>query len=94
MRYFLARIYQFQFHRALARLIGFKGPLHRASIYNNKLAGARLEKMMAMGQSRPWPEALAALTGEKEIDATAIMDYFAPLKKWLDEHNKGQKVGW
>jgi peptidyl-dipeptidase A len=94
MRYFLADIYEFQFHRALARVIGFKGPLHRASIYNNKEAGARLKNMMAMGQSRPWPEALEALSGEKQIDATAIMDYFAPLKKWLDEQNKGNKVGW
>lgn len=93
-RYFLAFIYQFQFHRALARTIDFKGPIHRASIYNNKAAGDKLKKMMAMGQSRPWPEALEALTGEKQLDATAIMDYFAPLKKWLDEQNKGHKVGW
>lgn len=93
-RYFLATIYQFQFHRALAREIGYKGPLHRASIYNNKRAGEKLRKMMAMGQSRPWPEALQALTGERQIDASAIMDYFAPLKKWLDEQNKGHKIGW
>lgn len=94
MRYFLADIYEFQFYRALARMIGFKGPLHRASIYDNKAAGERLKTMMSMGQSRPWPEALEALTGEKEIDATAIIDYFAPLKKWLDEQNKGHTVGW
>ncbi len=93
-RYFLAAIYQFQFHRALARAIGNKGPLHRASIYNSKIAGDRIKKMMSMGQSRPWPEALEALTGEKDMDATAILDYFAPLEKWLDEQNKGQKVGW
>jgi len=93
-RYFLATILQFQFHRALCHEAGFTGPLHRCSIYNNKAAGAKLRKMLKMGQSRPWPEALEALTGQKQMDATAILDYFAPLKAWLDEQNKNRKVGW
>ncbi len=93
-RYFLATILQFQFHRALCREAGYKGPLHRCSIYNNKKAGEKLAKMLAMGQSRPWPEALKEMTGEDKMDATAILDYFAPLKKWLDEQNQGHKVGW
>jgi peptidyl-dipeptidase A len=84
-RYFLATILQFQFHRALCREAGYTGPLHRGSIYGNKEAGARLKKMMEMGSSRPWPEALKALTGEEKMDATAMLDYFAPLKKWLDQ---------
>jgi peptidyl-dipeptidase A len=87
-RYFLATILQFQFHRALCDVAGYKGPLHRCSIYDNKEAGAKLKAMMAMGQSRPWPEALKALTGSDRMDATAIIDYFAPLKKWLDEQNR------
>ena len=95
-RYFLARILQFQFHRGLCKEAGFSGPLHRCSIYENKAAGARLNKMLSMGQSKPWPEALAALTGEKHMDASALADYFAPLKVWLDEQNKekGYPVGW
>jgi peptidyl-dipeptidase A len=93
-RYFLAHILQFQFHRALCRIAGESGPLHRSSIYGSKAAGERLEKMLAMGLSRPWPEALHALTGERQMDATAIRDYFAPLQKWLDEQNKGVPVGW
>ncbi|MCI0706455.1 MAG: M2 family metallopeptidase [Ignavibacteriae bacterium] len=93
-RYFLSTILQFQFHRALCKEAGVKGPLHRASVYDNKKAGEKLQKMMAMGVSRPWPEALEALTGEKQMDATAIIDYFAPLKKWLDEQNKNRKVGY
>jgi len=93
-RYFLAAIYQFQFHRALCRAAGYTGPLHRCSIYGNKVAGDRLRKMMEMGQSRPWPEALAALSGETQLDATAILDYFAPLKQWLDAQNKDHKIGW
>ena len=92
-RYFLADILQFQFHRALCREAGFQGPLHQCSVYDNKAAGRKLQTMLEMGQSRPWPEALFALTGEKQMDATAILDYFAPLKKWLDEQNKGKKVG-
>ncbi len=87
-RYFLAHILQFQFHRALCREAGYKGPLNRCSIYGNKAAGEKLKAMLAMGQSRPWPEALKALTGEDKMDATAILDYFAPLKAWLDEQNK------
>jgi peptidyl-dipeptidase A len=88
-RYFLATILQYQFHRALCRQAGYTGPLHRCSIYGNKEVGAKLQQMLAMGKSRPWPEALKALTGEDKMDATAIIDYFAPLKRWLDEQNKG-----
>jgi peptidyl-dipeptidase A len=88
-RYFLADILQFQFHRAMCREAGYKGPLNRCSIYDNKQVGEKLKKMLEMGQSRPWPEALKALTGEEKMDATAILDYFAPLKTWLDEQNKG-----
>ena len=88
-RYFLAHILQFQFHRAMCRDAGYTGPLHRCSIYGNKQVGAKLAKMLAMGQSRPWPDALEALTGERKMDATAILDYFAPLKKWLDEQAQG-----
>ena len=87
-RYFLAHILQFQFHRAMCREAGYQGPLNRCSIYGNKRVGEKLKKMLEMGQSRPWPEALKALTGEEKMDATAILDYFAPLKTWLDEQNK------
>lgn len=93
-RYFLADVLQFQFHRALAEVAGCKEPLHRCSVYQNKEAGARLNAMMQMGMSRPWPEALKTLTGQDKMDATAILDYFAPLQKWLDEQNKGKPVGW
>ena len=93
-RYFLADILQFQFHRALSRIAGCSGPLNRCSIYGNQEAGRRLQAMLQMGASRPWPDALAALTGERRMDATAILDYFAPLKKWLDEQNRGNPVGW
>ena len=93
-RYFLAAILQFQFHRALNQAAGCTEPLNRCSIYDNKEAGARLAKMLEMGQSKPWPDALEAMTGQREMDATAIRDYFAPLEKWLIEQNKGKPVGW
>ena len=93
-RYFLAHILQFQMFRAMCREAGFTGPLHRCTIYNNKAAGEKLNTMLEMGLSRPWPEALQAMTGEKQMDATAMLDYFAPLKQWLDEQNKGRKIGW
>jgi peptidyl-dipeptidase A len=87
-RYFLAHVLQFQFHRALCREAGYTGPLNRCSIYGNKQAGAKFQQMLAMGRSKPWPEALKAVTGEDKMDATAMLDYFAPLKAWLDEQNK------
>ncbi len=93
-RYFLARLLQFQFHRALCQAAGWKGPLHECSIYGNKEAGKRLQAMLAMGASKPWPDALEAMTGQRQIDATALLDYFAPLEKWLEEQNKGQSCGW
>ncbi len=93
-RYFLAHILQFQFHRALCQAAGYTGPLNRCSIYGNREAGERLQAMLALGQSRPWPDALEALTGQREMDATAILDYFAPLKAWLDEQNRGRTCGW
>ena len=93
-RYFLAHILQFQFHRALCREAGWQGPIHECSIYGNARAGEKLRRMLEMGQSRPWPEALEALTGERRIDAGALLDYFAPLRLWLDEQNRGRKVGF
>jgi peptidyl-dipeptidase A len=93
-RYFLADILQFQFHRALTKTAGCTGALNRCSIYGNAAAGKRLRDTLAMGQSRPWPDALEALTGQRQMDATAIRDYFAPLQKWLDEQNKGKPIGW
>ena len=93
-RYFLADILQFQFHRALSKTAGCTLPLHRCSIYESTPAGDRLNAMLMMGQSKPWPDALEALTGSKQMDATAILDYFAPLSKWLDEQLAGKPVGW
>ena len=93
-RYFLARLLQFQFHRALCRAAGQTGPLHEWSIYGSKDAGRLLSKMMAMGASAPWPDALEALSGERRMDASALLEYFAPLSAWLKDKNAGQKCGW
>ena len=93
-RYFLAGIYQFQFHRAACKQAGWTGPLHRCSIYGNEEVGRRFNAMMEMGQSRPWPEAMQAFTGERGNDASAITDYFAPLNVWLTEQNRGKDCGW
>jgi peptidyl-dipeptidase A len=95
-RYFLAHILQFQFYRALCAEAGYRGPLHGCTFYGNKQAGAKLNAMLEMGMSRPWPEALKATTGEDKIDAAEILDYFVSLKRWLDEQNAaaGIKPGW
>jgi len=93
-RYFLARILQFQFYQAACKQAGWKGPLHRCSFYGNKTVGKNLDKMLAMGMSKPWPQALKVFTGSDKMSAKPMLDYFAPLKKWLDAQNKGQKQGW
>jgi peptidyl-dipeptidase A len=93
-RYFLARIYQFQFYRAMCKASGYSGPLNRCTFFESKEAGAKLKAMLELGQSKPWPEALKAMTGEDKADAGAMVEYFQPLLTWLKEQNKGEKLGW
>jgi peptidyl-dipeptidase A len=94
MRYFLARVLQFQFYEAACKMAGWKGPLHRCSFYGNKKVGERLKAMLELGQSKPWPEALQLFAGTREISGKAMISYFAPLKAWLDQQNKGKACGW
>ena len=93
-RYFLARVLQFQFYQAACKQAGWKGPLHRCSFYGNKEVGQKLNAMLEMGASKPWPDALEVFTGSRDMSGKAMMEYFAPLKKWLDEQNKGKPSGW
>ena len=94
MRYFLAAVLQFQFHKALCAKAGYQGPLYDCSIYGNKDAGVAYQKMLSLGASKPWQDALFELTGTREMDGSAILEYFAPLQGWLTEQNKGQQCGW
>ena len=93
-RYFLSFVLQFQFYEAACKLSGWKGPLHRCSFYGNKKVGQKLNAMLSMGASKPWPDALQAFTGTREISGKSILRYFAPLSEWLDEQNKGKVCGW
>jgi peptidyl-dipeptidase A len=93
-RYFLAHVLQFQFQRALCQAAGYQGPLHRCSIYASKAAGEKLWSTMEMGRSQPWQDALFAMTGQRQMDATAILDYFKPLMTWLEQQNEGRTCGW
>jgi len=93
-RYFVASVLTYQFHRGLSKVAGCAVPLHQCSIYGNKAAGDRLQRAMALGASKPWPDVLEALTGERQMDAGAVAEYFAPLKRWLDQQNKVNKSGW
>lgn len=93
-RYFLARILQFQFYEAACKQAGWKGPLHRCSFYGNKDVGAKLNAMLEMGASKPWPDALQTFTGTRTISGKSMTAYFAPLQKWLIQQNKGKSCGW
>ncbi len=93
-RYFLSFVLQFQFHRALCDAAGFEGPLHECSVFGSSDAGRGLQEMLALGRSRPWQDALEKLTGTRQMDATAIIEYFQPLMGWLEEQNSGRECGW
>jgi peptidyl-dipeptidase A len=92
--YFLARIYQFQFHEALCRAAGWTGPLDQCSVHDDRRAGAKLLAMLGLGASKPWPDAMEAIGAGRRADAGPLLEYFAPLRRWLDEHDKGLACGW
>jgi peptidyl-dipeptidase A len=94
VRYFLAHILQFQFYKAMCEAAGHEGPLHECSFAGSTAAGEKMHAMLAMGQSRPWPEALEKLTGTRRMDASAIQEYFAPLMEWMRKQNEGKSCGW
>jgi peptidyl-dipeptidase A len=93
-RYFLSFILQFQFYEAACKQAGWKGPLHRCSFYGNKKVGANFQKMLEMGASKPWPDALQAFTGTREMSGKSLLKYFAPLSAWLKKQNAGKTCGW
>mmetsp|Transcript_1664 Transcript_1664/g.6191 ORF Transcript_1664/g.6191 Transcript_1664/m.6191 type:complete len:458 (-) Transcript_1664:3448-4821(-) len=94
MRYFLASLYQFQFHDSMCRLSGFTGPLHECSVFDSKAAGSKFREMLSKGSSQPWQKTIAILTGNSTLSAQPILDYFTPLQTWLKEQNKGSACGW
>ena len=94
MRYFLAHVYQFQFHRALCQAAGWKGPLHACSIHGSEAAGESSTRCWPWARRGPGPRRMEALTGQREADAGALLDYFAPLRRWLEEQNRGRRCGW
>ena len=93
-RYFLSYILQFQLHKALCRTAGFTGPLSECSIYSSPEAGRKFAQMLSLGASQPWQDTLQQLTGERRLDAAAVIEYFQPLMSWLQGQNKGQQCGW
>ena len=93
-RYFIAHILQFQFHKAACEQAGWEGPLHRCSIYGSKDVGKKFNAMLELGAEKPWPEALEAFTGSRDMDGSAVLDYFAPLMSWLEDQNKDRQCGW
>ncbi len=93
-RYFIAHVLQFQFHKAACDMAGWEGPLHRCSVYGSKEVGERFNAMLEMGASQPWPEALEAFIGTRQMDGSAMVEYFAPLMDWLQEQNEDRTCGW
>jgi len=94
LRYFFAQVLQFQLHQAMCEASGHEGPLHTCSVYGSEAAGEPMRKLLSMGSSKPWPDALEAATGSRQMDATALVSYFGPLQGWLEEQNEGRTCGW
>ncbi|EDM06349.1 angiotensin I converting enzyme (peptidyl-dipeptidase A) 1, isoform CRA_b [Rattus norvegicus] len=96
IRYFISFIIQFQFHEALCRAAGHTGPLYKCDIYQSKEAGKLLADAMKLGYSKQWPEAMKIITGQPNMSASAIMNYFKPLTEWLVTENRrhGETLGW
>jgi peptidyl-dipeptidase A len=93
-RYFLSYLLQFQFQKALCTAAGYQGPLNECSVFDNKAAGAKFAAMLSRGASQPWQDSFEQLTGTRQIDGSAIIEYFQPLMTWLEEQNKDQQCGW
>jgi len=94
LRYFLARVLQFQFYEAACRQAGWQGALNRCTVYGNPAVGQRLNQMLEMGRSHPWPDALEAFTGTRQMDGSSMVHYFQPLMTWLETQNRGHQCGW
>ncbi|HPE32580.1 MAG TPA: M2 family metallopeptidase, partial [Parvularculaceae bacterium] len=60
----------------------------------SKEVGEKFNKMLEMGASQPWPDALEAFTGTRQMDGSAIVEYFEPLMEYLKEENKDRQCGW
>lgn len=93
-RYFLSHVLQFQFYKALCDAAGYQGPLYECSFYGDKAAGRKFQAMLAHGAGQPWQKTLEEMTGSGRMDAAPLLEYFAPLQKWLAEQNAGQQCGW
>jgi peptidyl-dipeptidase A len=94
MRYFLSHVLQFQMYKSLCEAAGHSGPLYECTFAGNPAAGRKFIAMLEKGASQPWQDTLKELTGGEQMDASAVLEYFAPLQQWLTEQNAGQTCGW
>ncbi|MEO6332304.1 MAG: M2 family metallopeptidase, partial [Gemmatimonadaceae bacterium] len=78
----------FQMHNHIAKDILKQDP-RNTNYYGNTGVGDFLRTLMAPGASRPWRDVLRETTGQ-ELNANAMMEYFAPLRAWLEEQNRGR----
>ncbi len=78
----------FQMHNHIAKNILHQDP-RNTNYYGNTGVGDFLRTLMAPGASRPWRDVLRETTGQ-ELNANAMMEYFAPLHSWLQEQNRGR----
>ncbi|XP_071562887.1 angiotensin-converting enzyme-like [Temnothorax nylanderi] len=103
IRYYVSFVIQFQFHKALCTKAKEYDPnnpdtklLSQCDIYGNKDAGNLLKSMLELGSSKPWPDAMEKISGQRQMDAAGLLEYFKPLTDWLIKENKktNEYIGW
>lgn len=91
-KYAIAFAIKYQLHMYIAKNILHQDP-RNCSYYGNKELGAFLYNLMKVGATRDWRQLIREATGE-DLSAKAMLEYYAPLMKYLQEQNKGRDIGW
>ncbi|CAG2177746.1 unnamed protein product [Oppiella nova] len=94
IRYFVADVLQFQFHKALCSFSQKDVPLHECDIDGDKEAGNLLKSVLRIGSSELWPKQLKQFTGTEKMDVQPMIEYFKPLIEFLDKNLEDEEPGW
>ncbi len=90
--YAVAQVFKYQLHDYIAKKILHQPP-QACNYANNPAVGDFLKSIMVKGATEDWRKILRDATGE-DLSTRAMVEYYAPLLKWLEEQNKGRQIGW
>jgi peptidyl-dipeptidase A len=90
--YAIGTVLKFQLHDHIARKILGQDP-RECNYYQNARVGDFLRGILELGATRDWNTVLREAIGEG-LSARPLVTYFQPLREWLEQENRGRKVGW